>query len=146
MTQPNEIKIVPFEKVFSIISYFTMGIAGLALVLLAYFSKKKLRYFLNYNISQSILIGILYAIIFFILKDVFPYIAKIPFLDGICGIIYYFFLTKIIKLGILSFNFLELIVLGLIIYISVGIYKNKIYFLPYLTNLTQTIMKTIFKQ
>lgn len=146
MTQPNEIKIVPFEKIYSIISYFTMGIAGLVLVLIAYFTKKKLRYFLNYNISQSILIGILYAIFYFILKEVFPFIAKIPLLDGLCGIIYYFFSTKILKLGFLSFNFLELIVLSVIIYITVGIYKNKIYFLPYLTNLTQTIMKTIYKQ
>lgn len=146
MTQPNEIKVVPFEKILSIISYFTMGIAGLVLVILAYFSKKKLRYFLNYNISQSILLGVLLAIFKFILDNVLPLIAKIPLLDGICGIIYYFFSTKIIKMGILSFNLLELIVVSIIIYISVGIYKNKIYFLPYLTNLTQTIMKTIFKQ
>lgn len=145
MTQPNEIKILPFEKICSIFSYCTMGIAGLILMLIAYLSKKKLRYFLGYNISQSILLGILLAIFKFFLDNVLQVLAKIPFVDSICGLIYTIFVYKFINLGILSFNLLELIVYGLIIYISVGIIKNKIFFVPLLTNLTQTIIKTIYK-
>lgn len=145
MTNQKEIKILPFDKIYSIISYCTMGIAGLILALIAYFSKKRLRYFLNYNIAQSILLGVILAIFKFFLDNILLLIAKIPFLDGICGIIYFFFSTKIIKLGFLSFNILEFIVIGLIIYISIGIFRNKIYPVAYLSNLTQTITKSIYK-
>ena len=145
MTQPNEIKVLPFEKVCSILSYCTMGIAGLILMLIAYLTKKKLRYFLAYNIFQSILLGVILAIFKFFLDNVLQILAKIPFVDGICGMIYTIFVYKFINLGILSFNLLELIVYGLIIYISVGIAKNKTYFIPLLTRLTQTIVKMIYK-
>lgn len=145
MNNQNEIKILPFDKVYSIISYCTMGIAGLFLALIAFFAKKKLRYFLNYNIAQSVLLGIILAIFKFFLDSVLHLIAKIPFLDGVCGIVYFFFSTKIIKIGLLSFNILELFVFGLILYISIGIIKNKIFFVPYLTNLTQTIIKSVYK-
>ena len=146
MSDYKEQKILPFEKIYSIFSYCTMGIAGLVLVLIAYLTQKKLRYFLSYNISQSILLGVILAIFKFFLDSVLHIVAKIPFLDGICGIIYFFFSTKIIKFGILSFNLLELIVTVLIIYISIGIIKNKTYFVPYLTNLTQTVIKCFFKK
>ena len=141
----NQIKILPFEKVYSIFSYCTMGIAGLVLLLISYFTKKKLRYFLEYNIFQSVLIGIILAIFKFFLDKVLQILANIPFVDGICGAIYTVFVYKFINLGILSFNLLELIVYGLIIYISIGIIKNKIYFVPVLTKLTQTIIKMIYK-
>lgn len=145
MMQPNEIKILPFEKILSIISYCTMGIAGLILMLIAYVSKKKLRYFLAYNIFQSILFGILLAIFNFFLYKILQILSLIPYVDKITMPIYTIFVYKFLNIGILSFNLLELIVYGLIIYISTGIIKNRIFFVPLLTNLTQTIMKMIYK-
>ena len=50
--QHNSIKVSPIEKIISILSYFTMGIIGLVLLLIAHFAKKKIRYFLMYMTNK----------------------------------------------------------------------------------------------
>ena len=70
MIMPHSNNIIsPIEKIISVLSYVTMGIAGLLWLILAYFLKKKLRYFLMYNIAQSMIIAIILAI-FKLLTDI----------------------------------------------------------------------------
>ena len=68
--QPNS-SISTLEKFISIVSYFTMGLFGLFWLILAYSVKKKLRYFLQYNIVQSLLISILLAIFNLLIDIIF---------------------------------------------------------------------------
>ena len=53
--------IMPIEKIISILSYLSMGIIGLVWFLIAKLSGKNLKYFLMYNISQSMVIAIILA-------------------------------------------------------------------------------------
>ena len=59
----NTSKVNLLEKIISVLSYITMGIVGLIWIIIAHFYKKSLKYFLMYNITQSMVIAIILAIL-----------------------------------------------------------------------------------
>ena len=138
--QPNS-KILPLEKIISILSYFTMGLFGLFWIILAHILKKKLRYFLQYNIVQSLLISIFLAIFNLLIDIIFSILSLIPIFDRIVANFNWFISVKVISIAYFSFSIFELIIFALLIYISFGILINKISFIPGLTGLVQKIMK-----
>lgn len=138
--QPNS-SISTLEKFISIVSYFTMGLFGLFWLILAYSVKKKLRYFLQYNIVQSLLISILLAIFNLLIDIIFSLLSLIPIFDGIIAILNWFISVKVISIYYFSFSIFELIIFLLLGYISIGVLINKISYVPCLTNLVQKIMK-----
>ena len=81
--QHNSVKILPIEKIISILSYLTMGIVGLIWFIIAHFLKQKLKFFLMYNIAQSMVISIFLALIKIGLDIILSILAKIPFLRPI---------------------------------------------------------------
>lgn len=141
--QHNVLKVNLLEKIISILSYMTMGIVGLIWIILAYANKKSLKYFLMYNISQSMVIAILLAILKLVLDIVLSILAIIPFLSYITAIFNYIISIKIIRIyGIgLSFTLFELIVFILLSYIIAGIIIGRIFYIPMLTSLMQKLMK-----
>ena len=139
----NSEKVLPIEKIISILSYFTMGFAGLVFVIIAYFLKKNIRYFLMYNIAQSMLISILLAIISYLASLILKLLSLIPFLDLFSAKLFLIFSKKILSLPIgLAFNFFQLVVFLLIVYICVGIILGKIFHVPLLTNIMNKAMKS----
>jgi hypothetical protein len=138
--QPNS-SISTLEKFISIVSYFTMGLFGLFWLIIAYSVKKKLRYFLQYNIVQSLLISILLAIFNLLIDIIFSLLSLIPIFDGIIAILNWFISVKVISIYYFSFSIFELIIFLLLGYISIGVLINKISYVPCLTNLVQRIMK-----
>ena len=139
----NSDSVLPIEKIISIFSYFTMGFVGLLFVIIAYFLKKKIRYFLMYNIAQSMLISILLAIISYLISLIFKILSLIPFLDLFFAKIFLLSSKKLISLSIgLSFNFFQLLVFLLILYISIGVILGRILYVPLLTNLMNKAMKS----
>ena len=142
--QHNSIKVSPIEKIISILSYFTMGIIGLVLLLIAHFAKKKIRYFLMYNIIQSMVIAILLAILKLTLNIIFSILALIPFINIITAKLNYIMSVRILILPIfnLSFNIIEIIIHLILLYIIFGIIMGKIFFVPYLTNFISKLLKS----
>lgn len=134
-------KISTFEKIISIISYFTMGLFGLFWLILAHVLKKKLRYFLQYNIVQSLLISIFLAIFNLLIDIIFSILAIIPIFDKIVAILNWFISVKVVSIAYFSFSIFELIIFILLSYITFGILINKISYIPGLTGLVQKIMK-----
>ena len=134
-------KVSPLEKFISITSYFTMGIFGLFWLILAHCLKKNLRYFLQYNIVQSLLISIILAIFNLVIDIIFSLLALIPIFDGIVAILNLFISVKVISILYFSFSVFELLIFILLSYISLGIIINKISYIPGLTGLVQRIMK-----
>ena len=131
------------EKIISVLSYFTMGIAGLLWMLLAYFLKKRLRYFLRYNIIQSMIISIILAIINLTLDIVFSILAKIPVLDFIIAVLNLFISVKIITIAPLglSFSVFQIIIYTVITYITLGVILGRIFYIPFLTETMNKVMK-----
>ena len=142
--QHNSIKNLPIEKIISILSYLTMGIIGLVWILIAHFSKKKLRYFLMYNIVQSMLISIFLAIFKLILNILFSILSLIPFINIITAKLNYIMSVRILIFPIfnLSFNIIEIIIHLILIYIIIGTLMGKIFFIPYLTNMLRKLLKS----
>ena len=109
--QHNSFKVSPIEKIISILSYITMGIIGLVWLLIAHFSNKKLRYFLMYNIVQSMIIAIFLAILKLILNIIFSILSIIPFINILAAKLNYLISVKIVIFPKqnLSFNLKEMI-------------------------------------
>ncbi len=135
--------VLPVEKIMSVLSYFTMGIFGLVLCIISHFSKRKLRYFLMYNIKQSIIIGIMLFLFGVTIHLILFIVSLIPFLDFIAAILNIALFLKIITIYPLrmSFSFFQMCVFVLLLYISLGVCFGKTYYVFYLTKLTQKIMK-----
>lgn len=141
--QHNSTKILPIEKILSVLSYISMGIAGLIWIIIAYFRKQNLRFFLMYNIAQSMVISIFLALIKIGLDIILSVIAKIPFVDYIAAVIYFLLSFKVIRIyGLnISFTLLELLVILLIGYIITGVVLGRIFYIPFLTDLMNRTMR-----
>lgn len=135
--------IMPIEKIISILSYFTMGIVGLAWFLIARLSGKNLKYFLMYNISQSMVIAIILAIVKILLDFLIPILWIIPIINYIASAINLIYSVKIIRLYFIniSFTIFELLIFILLLYIVTGVILGRIFYVPVLTKLMNKAMK-----
>ncbi len=143
LMQHNEGTVLPIEKIMSVISYFTMGIFGLILCIIARVTNNRLKYFLMYNIKQSVIIGVLLFLFGITVKFVFFVVSLIPFLDFVVAILNLILFLKIITIAPLglSFSFFQLCVFLLLLYLSFGVCIGKNLNVFYLTKLTQNMMK-----
>ncbi len=141
--QRNTLQVMPVEKIISVLSYLTMGIVGLIWLIIAYFLKKDLRYFLKYNIIQSMFISILLAILKLALDIILSIIAKIPFIDIIAAAINFIISFKVLFIFNLSFSIFEICLHLLFFYIIIGIFFGRIFYIPYLTDFMNKIVKSI---
>ncbi len=141
--QPESLKITPLEKIISILSYVSMGFIGFIWIIIAYLCKRKLKYFLMYNICQSMVISIFLAILNLLLELIFNIFSHIPILDAIAGILNYIISIKIVRLTQigLSFNIIELVVFLLLIYLITGICMGRLFYVPVLTKFLNRVMK-----
>ncbi len=142
--QHSNTKVSPIEKIISTLSYLTMGIIGLVWLLIAHYSKKKLRYFLMYNIVQSMIIAIFLAIFKLAINILFSILSIIPLINIITAKLNYIISVRILIIPIfnLSFNIIEIIIHLILIYIIIGILMGKIFFIPYLTNIINKLLKS----
>ena len=142
MQHSSSSKIYLIEKIISVLTYITMGLAGLIWLMIAYFNKKKLKFFLMYNIVQSMIISIFCVAIKLIVDIILEIFARIPFLDFVAAIIYYVISFKIIRLSSgLSFTFFQLILTILLGYIIAGIFMGKIFYIPVLSRFMNKTMQ-----
>ena len=135
--------IKPIEKIISIATYLTMGIAGLIWFIIARILGKDLRYFLKYNIMQSMVIAVILAIIKLILNIITPILWLIPIVNYIASFLNLIFSVKIIRLYFigLSFTLFELFIFILLIYVCIGILLGRIFYIPVLTKLMNKAMR-----
>lgn len=141
--QYNSTKVLPIEKIISILSYISMGTIGLIWIIIAHILKKKLRFFLMYNIVQSMLIALFLTALKLIIDIILHIVSLIPFLGFIAAGFNLFISIKIIKITSLglSFTLVELLLSILIIYIILGILAGRIFYIPYLSRFMQKILK-----
>ncbi len=141
--QNNNYKVLPLEKIISFLSYTSMGIVGLIWIIIAHFMGRKLRFFLMYNIAQSMIISVILAIFKLSIDLLLFLISKIPFLDFIAALINLIISIKIVRFQTLgfSFNIIEILVFLMLIYICIGVFLGRIFYIPYLTDLMKKIVK-----
>ena len=140
--QNNTTKILPLEKIISILSYISMGIIGFLWIIFAYKCKRKLKFFLMYNICQSMVISIFLVILKTLVQLIFIIFSKIPFLDPVAGILNLIISVKIIRFSQfgLSFSIVQLLLFLLFLYLIIGICFSKMLYVPILTKFMQKVM------
>ncbi len=139
----NISKVNLLEKIISVLTYITMGIVGLIWIIIAHLNKKSLKYFLMYNITQSMVIAIILAILNLSLNLVLSILGFIPVLSYIAAIFNYIISVKMIRIYGLgwSFTIFELLVFILLAYIISGVIVGRIFYIPGLTSVMQKLMK-----
>lgn len=120
-----------------------MGIIGLVWVIIAFVNKKSLRYFLMYNVSQSMVIAIILAIIKLLLDLIIPILWIIPIISYIATFLNFLVSVKVVTLHFLgvSFTIFELFVFLLLTYIILGVIAGRNFYVPVLTKIMQKAMK-----
>ncbi len=140
----NNNTIHPIEKIISVLSYISMGLIGFIWLIIAYFLKMKTRPFLMYNITQSIIISLIFALFKLLINIILSIIALVPFLDFVVALLNLIISLKVISVSFmhLSFSIFEFLVFILLCYIIAGVCMGKIFYIPKLTKLMQKILKT----
>lgn len=103
-----------FDRIISVISYLTAGWGGMIFCALMYFAKKKMSYFVKYNIFQSILLSLLYFCIAMLADIILKILSLIPFLNYLVAQIAFLFNRPILG----AYSLLQVIVIGIILYSS----------------------------
>ncbi len=84
------------ERIISVISYVTMGFFGFLYVIYLFFAKKKLSYFLKYNISQAVFISFLFFVISMVLGLLLSILSHIPIIQLVVSWLYVLFNKSVI--------------------------------------------------
>ena len=121
-----------------------MGIAGLIWIIIAYICKRNLRFFLMYNICQSMVISIILTIITLVLNIVMSILALIPFINLLAAKLNYLISLKIITTypPVFSLSIFQFIIILILAYIIAGVIFGRIFYVPLLTNLMQKVMRS----
>lgn len=127
--------ILPIEKIISILSYITFGMAGFVWLIFGAFMKQSLRPFIKYHIYQSIFLSILFFIVSNFLILIVNMLQIIPVINLLAGAISYFFAVSIINIGFLHLSIVQIGIFVLIVYLSVGVVNNKYSYLPWVSDI-----------
>lgn len=109
------------ERIFSALSYLTVGWIGLIYFIVLYFAKKPITYFLRYNVFQSIFISLLYFVLSMVLGLVANLLLHIPYINYLVSQILFFFNRPILSISFLgdSFSIIQVFTIGLILYLAI---------------------------
>ena len=138
-------KILLSEKILSVLSYMTFGIIGFFWLLLANWKKKKIKYFLNYHIYQSIFLAVVLTLLNYIFELIFLICSKIPFIDTISAQINYYLSIKIISFLGFETTLVYFAVLLLKIYLITSVILGKYFYIPFVTKVINYMMRTTYE-
>jgi len=100
------------DKIVSAVTYITAGWGGLIYSVILYFAKKKMSYFVKFNIFQSIFISALYFCLAIALNIIMNILSFIPFLNYLVAQITFIFNRPIIG----RYSIIQIAIIGLITY------------------------------
>ena len=100
------------DRIISALSYLTAGWVGFFYCIYLIFSKKKVSYFLRFNVYQSLFI----AIVFFLLSVIFGFIFKILSMIPLIQIIISWIQLILFRPMIFQYSLIQAFVTGIIVY------------------------------
>jgi len=104
-----------FDRIVSVISYLTAGWGGIIVLVLMYIRKKSPSSFLTYNVSQSILVSLIYFILAMSMGIILQILSLIPIINYLTAQITFIFSRPVIG----DYSLIQAFVAGLVIYMSV---------------------------
>lgn len=128
-------QVVPIEKIISILSYFTFGMVGFVWIIIGAITKQNLRPFIRFHIFQSIFLSILFFLVSNFLILIINMLQIIPGINILAGILSFFFAVSIINIGTLHLSIVQIAILLLLIYLSIGVLKGKYSYIPWVSDI-----------
>ena len=108
-------KPAPIERIIAPLSYLTMGMVGFIWLIIALFSKARLKHFLQYHIFQSIFISILFAVISIFVGWLSNILGLIPVINTIVAQIMFWLNRPIF----FNYSLIQTAIYSLLIYLAV---------------------------
>lgn len=119
------------ERIVAAASYLTMGMAGFIWLIIALFTKARLKPFLMYHIVQSIMISLLFVILSMFLGWVSNILSFIPLINKLVAQI-----TFLLNMPLLfDYSLIQIVIYSLLIYLAVTSFLGKFSYIPYLSDL-----------
>lgn len=137
MQQHNSVLL--YERFLAAASYLTLGLIGMLWFLFNHFAfKKQMSAFLTYNIVQSFLLSIIYAILTSLYNIFIGLLISIPFI----GKIFLYLHNFLFNIPIFyTLNFINFIILICLLYLSLFALFAKLPFIPYITNIAKSLYR-----
>lgn len=107
-------KPAPIERIVAPLSYLTMGFVGFIWLIIALFTKARLKHFLQYHIFQSIFISILFAVISILVGWLSNILGLIPVINTIVAQIMFWLNRPIF----FNYSLIQTAIYSLIIYLA----------------------------
>lgn len=107
-------KPAPIERIIAPLSYLTMGLVGFVWLIIALFTKAKLKSFLQYHIFQSIFLSLLFAVISILLGWISNILGVIPFINIIVAQITYWLNMPLL----FGYSLIQICLYSLLIYLA----------------------------
>lgn len=118
------------DKIISVASYFTMGLAGFVYLIVLTLQKASMKQFLKYHIMQSIFVSILMYVITLVMQIIIGVGQHVPVVNDLIKIIWVLLMGN---LG-LGFSVVNVLVVGLILYLSIGAIMSKYSYIPWVSD------------
>ncbi len=130
----NNYEPLPIEKIISILSYCTCGIVGFFWIVFGAIKNLSLRPFLKFHIYQSIFLSVLVSVGLYLLDIVFKILSLIPFIKTIVGMATFVLIVPLVPFFGKYFSLLNILVLLLVIYLCIGVLRNKFSYIPWVSD------------
>lgn len=118
------------DKLISVASYFTMGLAGFIYLIVLTLQKATMKSFLKYHIMQSIFVSILLYVITLVIQIIVGVAQHVPVVNDIIRVT----LTLLMGPIVFGFSVVNVLVVCLIIYLSVGAIMSKYSYIPWVSD------------
>ena len=118
------------DKLISVASYFTMGLAGFVYLIVLTLQKATMKSFLKYHIMQSIFVSVLLYVITLVIQIIVGVAQHVPVVNGIISVT----LTLLMGPIVFGFSVINVLVVCLIIYLSVGVMLSKYSYIPWVSD------------
>lgn len=123
------------EKIFSALSYITMGFVGFVLLIVSHIQKKQLSSFARYHIFQSLFISILFYVFNLVFSIIYNSVGIIPFIGNfVQNIIYFFVQCPIVDFIVINFSLLQFAVLIINFYLAFFAFTGRYGKIPWVSD------------
>lgn len=119
------------ERIVAALSYFTMGFAGFIWLILGFFTKARLRPFMQYHIFQSIFISIAYFLLATLLGFVLNILSFVPFINRIVAQLTFYLNAPVFG----PYSLIQTVIYAIIIYLAVTSFMGQYSRFPWISDI-----------
>lgn len=119
------------ERIVAALTYLTMGVVGFIWLIIALFTKARLRPFLQYHIFQSIFISLGFTLLSMLIGWVSNLLSMIPLINTLVAQITFLLNMPLIH----DYSLLQSAILLFLLYLAFGAFMGKRSYIPWISEI-----------